>query len=113
MVDRIDAGVVCKPLFSEDVQGPKTIFRDRPTRRAIAKDLDTSCILNGSNRRLSILTKFVLRLGINGPMPVAMAGEFVAARVYFSHQLWKLMCHPSNKEKRSLYAIPIEKIEDT
>src|SRR5438477_9672453 len=113
MVDRIDAGVVCKPLFSEDVQGPKTIFGDGPTRRAVAKDFDTRCILNSSNGRPGILTKFVGRLGINGPMPVAMAGEFVAARVYLSHQLWKLICHPSNKEKRSLYAIPIEKIEDT
>src|SRR6266850_1708649 len=113
MVDRIDTGVVSKPFFSEDVQGPKTIFGDGPTRRAIAKDLDTGCILNGSNRRPGILTKFIWRLGINGPMPVAMAGEFVAARVNFSHQAWKLICHPSDKEKRSLYAVLIKKIENT
>jgi len=67
MVDRIDAGVVSKPFFSQDVQGPKAIFSDGPARRAITKDLDTGCILNGSNRRSGIPHENSSgRLGING-----------------------------------------------
>jgi len=34
-------------------------------------------------------------------MPVAMAGEFVAARVYFSHQLWKTYVPPIRQRKTS------------
>src|ERR1700722_5116932 len=85
MVNRKNARVIGKAFFGQDVQGPETFPRDRPTRRAIAVDSDPGSILDSPHRGASVLPEFVRRHRIDLAMPVAVTGKFVPARVHFSN----------------------------
>src|SRR5579864_3842894 len=113
MTNRINAGIVCKSLFSQNVERPEAGFGNRPTRSAVTRDRAAGCILNCMFGLARVLTELIRREAIYGPMPIAVAGEFTPARLYFAHQVRKPFGHPTDEEKCSLGIVPVKEIQHT
>src|SRR5580704_21831 len=85
MVNGEDAGVVGEAFFGKDVESPYAVLRNRPTGRTISLYSNARRVLNRLHCHARVFAELAGSEGINGPMPVAVASDLVAARVYFSH----------------------------
>src|SRR6476661_7141721 len=94
MPNGIYAGVVCKSLFGQNVERPKAGFGNRPTRCAITGYWRPRCVFNRVFGLPRVLAELIRREAVNRPMPIAVAGKLVPARLYFAHQVWKSFGNP-------------------
>src|SRR4051812_38818715 len=111
MPNGIDAGIVCKPLFSENIKRPEAGFCNRPARGTITGNCSPGCVFNRVFCLPRVLTELIRCNTVDRPMPVAMAGQFVSVGLYFAHQVRKSGSHPADKEKCCFSVVLSKKIQ--
>src|SRR5438552_13454891 len=112
VVRRIDAGVEEKAFFTENVECPKTLLRDREARSAIGSDRLADDFLNHVLRLPQIVAKLVRFLPIDELVPIAVAADLVTGPVTGSHQVRWPLRHPAEEVEGRPHAGGREDVEN-
>src|SRR5579864_9524849 len=98
VMNGVNAGIVDKAFFGQNVQRPQRRLGNRPTRRAISPHFDTGSVFNRLLCLSSVGAELIECEAVHGPMPIAMAGKLMSAGVDLTHQVRKMLGHPSHEE---------------
>src|SRR5678815_1907233 len=111
VLDRVNARIMGKAAFGQNLECPQGAPCDRITGRAIGPRRNTASVFNGANRAQCVLAKLGGRQVVNQAVPEAVAGDLVTPGRNFPNQRRLALRYPTQYEEGPLDTVPVENLQ--